>query len=98
MFLHFLELNGTVRAGQRVFDIYLNNEIKKEKFDVLAGGSKSSYTALNISANGSLNITLVKASGSEFGPLLNAYEILQARSWIEETNQKDCKCTLRLLN
>lgn len=98
VFLHFLELNGTVRAGQRVFDIYLNNEIKKEKFDVLAGGSKNSYTALNISANGSLNITLVKASGSEFGPLLNAYEILQARSWIEETNQKDCKCTLRLLN
>ncbi|AES95909.2 putative nodulation receptor kinase RLK-Pelle-LRR-I-1 family [Medicago truncatula] len=89
VFLHFLELNGTVRAGQRVFDIYLNNEIKKEKFDVLAGGSKNSYTALNISANGSLNITLVKASGSEFGPLLNAYEILQARSWIEETNQKD---------
>jgi len=98
VFLYFLELDDTVKAGQRVFDIYLNNEIKKEKFDVLAGGSKNSYTVLNISANGSLNITLVKASGSKFGPLLNAYEILQARSWIEETSQTDGKFKLRLLN
>ncbi|XP_027190799.1 nodulation receptor kinase-like [Cicer arietinum] len=89
VFLYFLELDSTLKEGQRVFDIYLNNEIKKERFDVLDGGSKYSYTVLNISAKGSLNITLVKASGSNFGPLLNAYEILQARSWIEETNQTD---------
>nr|CAD10813.1 nodulation receptor kinase [Pisum sativum] len=87
--LYFLELNDTLKAGQRVFDIYLNSEIKKEGFDVLEGGSKYSYTVLNISANGSLNITLVKASGSKFGPLLNAYEILQARPWIDETDQTD---------
>lgn len=91
VFLYFLELNSTIKAGQRVFDIYLNNEIKKERFDVLAGGSKYSYTILNISANGSLNITLVKASESKFGPLLNAYEILQIRPWIEETNHTDGK-------
>lgn len=93
VFLYFLELNSTLKAGQRVFDIYLNSEIKKERFDVLAGGSQYSYTVLNVLANGSLNITLVKASGSEFGPLLNAYEILQVRSWIEETNQTDGKCS-----
>lgn len=85
--LYFLELNDTLKAGQRVFDIYLNSEIKKEGFDVLEGGSKYNYTVLNISANGSLNITLVKAFGSNFGPLLNAYEILQARPWIDETDQ-----------
>lgn len=72
-----------------MFDIYLNSEIKKEGFDVLEGGSKYSYTVLNISANGSLNITLVKASRSKFGPLLNSYKILQARPWINETDQTD---------
>ncbi|KAG5059165.1 hypothetical protein JHK87_000194 [Glycine soja] len=89
VFLYFLELNSTVKAGKRVFDIYVNGEIKKERFDILAGGSNYTYTVLNVSANGLLNLTLVKASGAEFGPLLNAYEVLQMRSWIEETNQKD---------
>nr|AAX53605.1 nodulation receptor kinase [Astragalus sinicus] len=96
IFLYFLELNSTIIAGQRVFDIYLNNEVKKERFDVLAGGSKYSYTILNISANGSLNITLVKASQSKFGPPLNAYEILQIRPWIEETNHIDVKVIQKL--
>lgn len=91
VFLYFLELNSTVKAGKRVFDIYVNGEIKKERFDILAEGSNYTYTVLNVSANGLLNLTLVKASGAEFGPLLNAYEILQMRSWIEETNQKDGK-------
>ncbi|KAL9328525.1 hypothetical protein ACSQ67_003528 [Phaseolus vulgaris] len=89
VFLYFLELNSTVKEGKRVFDIYVNGEIQREKFDILARGSNYTYTVLNVSANGSLNLTLVKASGAEFGPLLNAYEILQMRSWIEETNQKD---------
>ncbi|CAJ1931217.1 unnamed protein product [Sphenostylis stenocarpa] len=89
VFLYFLELNSTVKEGKRVFDIYVNSDIKKKKFDILAGGSNYTYTVLNVSANGLLNLTLVKASGAEFGPLLNAYEILQMRTWIEETNQKD---------
>ncbi|RDY02510.1 Nodulation receptor kinase [Mucuna pruriens] len=89
VFLYFLELNSTVKAGKRVFDIYVNSEIKMERFDILAGGSNYTYTILNVSANGLLNLTLVKTSGAEFGPLLNAYEILQTRPWIEETNQKD---------
>ncbi|XP_020217867.1 nodulation receptor kinase [Cajanus cajan] len=89
IFLYFLELNSTVKPGKRVFDIYVNGELKKERFDILAGGSNYTYTVLNVSANGLLNITLVKASGSEFGPLLNSYEILQMRPWIEETNQND---------
>lgn len=91
VFLYFLELDRTLQAGQRVFDIYVNSEIKKESFDVLAGGSNYRYDVLDISASGSLNVTLVKASKSEFGPLLNAYEILQVRPWIEETNQTDGK-------
>ncbi|KAK7309603.1 hypothetical protein RJT34_06466 [Clitoria ternatea] len=96
VFLYFLELNSTVKAGQRVFDIYFNNEIKKKRFDILAGGSNSTYTVLNASANGSLNITLVKASWAEFGPLLNAYEILQVRPWIEETNQRDVQAIQKI--
>ncbi|XP_061355239.1 nodulation receptor kinase-like [Gastrolobium bilobum] len=89
MFLYFLELNSTVRAGQRVFDIYVNNDIKKEGFDILGEGSKYRYTVLNVSANGSLNLTLAKASGSESGPFCNAYEILQVRPQTENTNQTD---------
>jgi len=92
VFLYFLELNSTVKEGKRVFDIYVNGEIQREKFDILAKGSNYTYTVLNVSANGLLNLTLVKSSGAEFGPLLNAYEILQKRSWIEETNQKDGRC------
>lgn len=92
IFLYFLELNSTVKEGKRVFDIYVNGEIKMEGFDILAGGSNYTSTVLNVSANGLLNVTLVKASGAEFGPLLNAYEILQRRTWSKETNQKDGKC------
>ncbi|KAF3950478.1 hypothetical protein CMV_023772, partial [Castanea mollissima] len=40
-------------------------------------------------ANGSLNLTLSKASGSAFGLICNAYEILQRITWVQETNQKD---------
>ncbi|XP_061336892.1 nodulation receptor kinase-like [Gastrolobium bilobum] len=96
VFLYFLELNSNVKATQRVFDIYVNSEIKEERFDILAGGSNYRYTALNVSANGSLNVTLVNASGSEFGPLLNAYEILQVRSWIEETNQTEVEVVQKM--
>nr|ADB97921.2 symbiosis receptor kinase SymRK [Arachis hypogaea] len=89
VFLYFLELNNSVREGQRVFDIFVNSEIKEGRFDILNGGSNYRYTLLNVSAKGSLNLTLAKASGSENGPLLNAYEIMQVHPWIEGTNQTD---------
>ncbi|XP_057761629.1 nodulation receptor kinase-like [Arachis stenosperma] len=89
MFLYFLESNSTLKAGQRVFDIFVNSEIKEGRFDILNGGSNYRYTLLNVSAKGSLNLTLAKASGSENGPLLNAYEIMQVHPWIEGTNQTD---------
>lgn len=92
VFLYFLELNSNVRAGQREFDIYVNREIKKAGFDISGEGSNYRYIVLNASANGSLNLTLVKASGSEYGPSCNAYEIMQVRPWKEETNQTDCEC------
>ncbi|KAK8517424.1 hypothetical protein V6N12_016276 [Hibiscus sabdariffa] len=34
-----LELNDTVRIGQRVFDIYINDEKKEENFDTAAGSN-----------------------------------------------------------
>ncbi|KAA8531479.1 hypothetical protein F0562_006169 [Nyssa sinensis] len=89
LFLYFLELNPSVQAGERVFDIYINNE-KKEEIDILAGGSNYSTVALSFTANGFVNLTLIKASnGSQFGPICNAYEILQVYPWVQETAQED---------
>nr|ALJ03415.1 symbiosis receptor-like kinase [Aeschynomene evenia var. serrulata] len=96
VFLYFLELNSTVRSGQRVFDIYVNNVIKKPRFDAFGEGSNYRYIALNVSANGSLNLTLVKAFGSQYGPSCNAYEILQVRPRQEETNQTDFDAILKV--
>lgn len=92
VFLYFLELSNTVRSGQRVFDIYLNGDLKEKSFDIMAGGSNYRHTVLNVSANGAINLTLAKKSSSEYGPLCNAYEILEVLPWKKETNQTDCKC------
>lgn len=92
VFLYFLELSNTVRSGQRVFDIYLNGDLKEKSFDVMAGGSNYRHTVLNVSSNGAINLTLAKDSSSEYGPLCNAYEILEVLPWKKEINQADCKC------
>ncbi|KAL9461143.1 hypothetical protein AB3S75_004189 [Citrus x aurantiifolia] len=91
LILYFLELNDSVKSsGQRVFDILINNERKKKKFDILAQGSNYAKLALNVTANGSLNLTLVNVlNGSVFGPICNAYEILQVRQWVQETDRAD---------
>ncbi|KAI9125188.1 hypothetical protein K1719_003804 [Acacia pycnantha] len=85
--LHFLELNNSVGLGKRVFDIYVNGVIQEPKFDIFGGGSNYRQAVLNFSANSSLNVTLSKTSGSENGPLCNAYEILEATTSIQEINQ-----------
>ncbi|KAI9111581.1 hypothetical protein K1719_017271 [Acacia pycnantha] len=89
VFLYFLELSNTVRSGQRVFDIYLNGDLKEKSFDIMAGGSNYRHTVLNVSSNGAINLTLAKESRSEYGPLCNAYEILEVLPWKKETNQTD---------
>ncbi|KAJ0098206.1 hypothetical protein Patl1_28393 [Pistacia atlantica] len=59
--LYFLELQDSVKnSSQRVFDIYINNEKKQNKFDILAGGSNYAKVVMNVTANGHLNLTLVK--------------------------------------
>ncbi|CAK9150616.1 unnamed protein product [Ilex paraguariensis] len=89
LFLYFLELNDSAQVTQRVFDIYINNE-KRREIDILAGGSNSYAVVLNFTANGFLNLTMVKASnGSQLGPICNAYEILQVHPWLQETVQRD---------
>ncbi|XP_021274644.1 nodulation receptor kinase-like [Herrania umbratica] len=89
--LYFLELNDTVtRIGQRVFDIYINNERKEDNFDILANGSNYREGFYNVTAKGSLNLTLVKVSNrSEFGPICNAFEILQVRPRDLQTDYDD---------
>ncbi|XP_054809886.1 nodulation receptor kinase-like isoform X2 [Prosopis cineraria] len=94
--LYFLELNDTVRSGQRVFDIYLNGDLKEKSFDILAGGSNYRHKMLNVSSNGAINLTLAKASSSEYGPLCNAYEILEVLPWMKETNQTDLQGMLKM--
>lgn len=93
LYLYFLELNESVQVGQRVFDVYINNQ-KVEEVDILALGSRYRMLVLNFVANGALNLTMIKAAnGSLFGPICNAYEILQIRPWIQGTNQEDSKLT-----
>ncbi|KAJ0041498.1 hypothetical protein Pint_27768 [Pistacia integerrima] len=97
--LYFLELQDSVKnSSQRVFDIYINNEKKQNKFDILAGGSNYAKVVMNVTANGHLNLTLVKVlNGSEFGPICNAYEILQEHAWVQESDKEDGK-SLILVN
>lgn len=93
LYLYFLELNESVQAGQRFFNIYINNR-KVEEFDIMAFGSRYRTLVLNFTANGALNLTMTKAAnGSLFGPICNAYEILQIRPWIQGTTQEDSKLT-----
>ncbi|KAF6147364.1 hypothetical protein GIB67_003262 [Kingdonia uniflora] len=90
--LYFLELNDSIRIGQRVFDIYVNGVKKHENFDILENDQNTNYreVVLNTSANGVLNVSLVKVlDGIEFGPICNAYEIYQKVDLVEGTLQQD---------
>lgn len=87
--MYFYEVNHTVQAGERVFDVYLNSESRQSGFDVMGDGSNYRELALNVTANGYLNLTLVKASESENGPICNAYEILQVHQLVQETDTDD---------
>ncbi|KAG5528143.1 hypothetical protein RHGRI_028922 [Rhododendron griersonianum] len=88
--LYFLELNDSVQMGQRVFDIFINDEKRQENIDILAGNSNYKAALLNFNADGFLNLTLVKASnGSQLGPIISAYEILQVHPSVQGTAQKD---------
>ncbi|KAI3951089.1 hypothetical protein MKW92_047409 [Papaver armeniacum] len=90
--LYFLELDDSVGVGQRVFDIYINGELKFENFDILGGEAGYNYrvVVLRFTANKFLNVNLIKVSnGSEFGPICNAYEVLQLHSWVQGTLQED---------
>ncbi|XP_051140304.1 nodulation receptor kinase-like [Andrographis paniculata] len=89
IYLHFLELNNSVRSGERIFHVYINNE-KKQEIDILATGSHYLATFLNFTAKGTLNLTLVKAPNARLGPICNAYEILlQTYSGHEEMNEDE---------
>lgn len=91
LYLYFLELNDSVQAGQRVFDIYINNE-KRQEIDILGVGSRHRTVVLNFVANGTLNLTMIKTTnGSQLGPICNAYEILQVHPSVQGTAQEDGK-------
>lgn len=94
VFLYFLELNENVKPRQRMFDIYINNLRIMGTFDILANGSNYREVVWDFMENGSLNLTMSKASGSAFGPICNAYEILQRITWVQETIKKDGEFSL----
>ncbi|KAF2283854.1 hypothetical protein GH714_016539 [Hevea brasiliensis] len=82
--------SNILNDSTKVFNIYINNEIHQKEFDIQANGSHYNVVELNVTAKGSLNLTLVKVTNrSVFGPILNAYEILQVYPWIQGTNQQD---------
>lgn len=90
--LYFVELNDSVKTGQRVFDIYINDEKKQVDFDILANGANYREVGSYVRANGSVNVTLNKVpNGFEFGPICSAYEIFKVQSWIQLTDQNDGK-------
>ncbi|KAK6151069.1 hypothetical protein DH2020_016001 [Rehmannia glutinosa] len=95
--LHFLELNDSVQAGQRVFDVYINNE-KRQEVDILASGSRYTAVVSNCITNGVINVTLVKALNSQLGPICNAYEVLQAYPINEGTDMDDENAITKVKN
>ncbi|KAG5528138.1 hypothetical protein RHGRI_028917 [Rhododendron griersonianum] len=81
---------GSNELKIRVFDIFINDEKRQENIDILAGNSNYKAALLNFNADGFLNLTLVKASnGSQLGPVISAYEILQVHPSVQGTAQKD---------
>ncbi|KAI7736286.1 hypothetical protein M8C21_001731 [Ambrosia artemisiifolia] len=95
--LYFLELDGSVQTGQRVFDIYINDK-QRENIDIKSGGSNYKAASINFTANQFLNLTITKANGSRWGPICNAYEILQLRPLLQATDQKDVDVILIIKN
>ncbi|KAL0377983.1 UNVERIFIED_CONTAM: Nodulation receptor kinase [Sesamum radiatum] len=97
LYLHFLELDDSVQVGQRVFDVYINNE-KRQAVDILSSGSRYSSVALDFTTNGVLNLTLVKALNSQLGPICNAYEILQEFPRNTETDMDEVDAIAKVKN
>lgn len=88
LYLYFLELNESVRVGERVFDVYINDK-NVRTIDIWASGASFLTVALDFTTNGVLNLTLVKASNSQLGPLCNAYELWQVNPRNAETNAEE---------
>ncbi|XP_071709829.1 nodulation receptor kinase-like [Rutidosis leptorrhynchoides] len=98
IYLYFLELNGSVQTGQRVFDVYINDQ-KREQIDVMSNGSNYKALKLNFTASQFLNLTLLKDSKeSQFGPICNAYEIFQVRQLLQATDQEDVDVIFKIKN
>ncbi|XP_031400132.1 nodulation receptor kinase-like isoform X2 [Punica granatum] len=90
IFLHFLEPDSSVGAGQRVFDVLVNGKNEKAGFDIRAGGGSYRRLVLNVTVRWGLNLTLVKVPNAfRFGPICSAYEIFEVLPKIEGTRKED---------
>ncbi|KAL3525533.1 hypothetical protein ACH5RR_013905 [Cinchona calisaya] len=98
LFLYFLELNDSVQVGQRVFDVYIN-DVKRIQVDIVLSGYRSFATVLNVTADRYLNLTMVKVfNGSQYGPVINAFEILQVHPLIQETDLEEVDVIMNVKN
>lgn len=96
--LHFTELILNVTKGQRLMDIYVNNELVYASFDMHLDAINYARVALRISeVKDLLNVSLVKAQGSLYGPICNAYEIFQVYHKEPGTRVEDGKFKVLLL-
>ncbi|KAK9110786.1 hypothetical protein Sjap_018846 [Stephania japonica] len=98
--LYFLELNGSVKTGERVFDVLINGKKQFDKFDILGNDAATNYRELvfSVSANEALNMSMVKSPEASLGPICNAHEIFQVFSLVQGTHQADLDKAVELRN
>ncbi|PKA45608.1 putative protein phosphatase 2C 55 [Apostasia shenzhenica] len=97
--LHFLELDGNVHTGERVFDVYVNGDKMHEKFDILEDEKSSNYRvfSVRVKSGGYLNVSLVNAlDAAKYGPICNAYEIYRVLQKGVETIERDVDAVMKL--
>lgn len=96
--LYFLELNSSVKTGERVFNININGVMVHGRFDILQDSSNYKQVVFKVKAKGSLVISLIRVSAdvSALGPICNAYEVFKVQNRTSGTVQEDGRLLLAI--